>query len=333
MTNAQEAPIPEGDAVGQFRIAAVARQTGIAETTIRMWERRYGVVTPARSAGNGRLYSRADVERLRWLKQAVDAGHAIGTVASLPNSQLRERLQSAPLTVRKAGTAALQVLVAGAALLASLRAAWQDRTDLQLIDTGRATDAEAPESLPAVDVLLFDDPSLSPATVAAVRRLRQDSRAQLAIVVFGFGNRQTLQRLDAEGVIALASPVDPSHLARLCHLALGLDRPKDQGLGRQWIQPPPPRRYDDQFLADSARRVSGMYCECPNHLAELLVKVNAFEAYSLQCEQQAPDDASVHGLLVATAARCRALLEEALTAVMQHEGLDDVEYPKAQTIE
>ena len=39
-----------------FRIGAVARLTGISPDTLRVWERRYQVTEPQRSASGTRLY-------------------------------------------------------------------------------------------------------------------------------------------------------------------------------------------------------------------------------------------------------------------------------------
>lgn len=61
--------------------------------TLRAWERRYGVVEPQRSAGGTRLYSTADVLRLRLLGRATEAGHTISQVANLDVEQLRELLR------------------------------------------------------------------------------------------------------------------------------------------------------------------------------------------------------------------------------------------------
>ncbi|MEX2366794.1 MAG: MerR family transcriptional regulator, partial [Pseudohongiellaceae bacterium] len=76
----------------QFKIGAVARITGIAADTLRMWERRYSVVTPERGQGTSRLYSREDITRLTLIKQLVDRGSAISTVANLSREQLLEQL-------------------------------------------------------------------------------------------------------------------------------------------------------------------------------------------------------------------------------------------------
>ena len=73
----------------QYRIGAIAHETGIATETLRVWERRYQVVVPSRTARGGRLYSDADLTRLRLIKQLVDHGHSISQVARLDDAQLR----------------------------------------------------------------------------------------------------------------------------------------------------------------------------------------------------------------------------------------------------
>jgi DNA-binding transcriptional MerR regulator len=57
-----------------YGIGAVARLLGITPSTIRTWEERYGVVSPQRSPGGRRLYSRDEVDRLRFVKLKVDEG-------------------------------------------------------------------------------------------------------------------------------------------------------------------------------------------------------------------------------------------------------------------
>ncbi len=78
-----------------YSAGAVARMTGVSAHLLRAWERRYGAVTPARTAGGTRRYSDEDVERLRLLRAVVDAGHAIGDVAGLPDAELERRIDLA----------------------------------------------------------------------------------------------------------------------------------------------------------------------------------------------------------------------------------------------
>lgn len=72
----------------KYRIGSVSRLTGLSADVVRVWERRYGAISPLRSDGGSRLYSDADIARLRRLRQAVEMGHAIGQVARLPESEL-----------------------------------------------------------------------------------------------------------------------------------------------------------------------------------------------------------------------------------------------------
>jgi methanogenic corrinoid protein MtbC1 len=90
---------------GRFPIKAVSALTGIGIDTLRAWERRHGAVTPARD-GRGRMYSDADIARLRLLRGAVERGHAIGRLAGLTDEDLR-RLTSAngDIVARPAGPA------------------------------------------------------------------------------------------------------------------------------------------------------------------------------------------------------------------------------------
>ena len=73
----------------KYQIGTVARVTGLSTHTIRVWERRYGVVEPARTPGGSRVYSDADVTKLRLLKRLTDGGHSIGRIAHLSETELR----------------------------------------------------------------------------------------------------------------------------------------------------------------------------------------------------------------------------------------------------
>ncbi|MEX0674698.1 MAG: MerR family transcriptional regulator [Gaiellaceae bacterium] len=65
--------MPHGD-LAIYSIGAVERMLGVPAATIRNWEERYGLVKPERSGGGHRLYSRTQVEQLRFVKERVDGG-------------------------------------------------------------------------------------------------------------------------------------------------------------------------------------------------------------------------------------------------------------------
>ena len=81
------------------------------------------------------------------------------------------------------------------------------------------------------------------------------------------------------------------------------------------------RLYDDATLADFAGLSTTIACECPRHVAELLVQLSHFEVYSAECAQRSPADAVLHAYLQRVAGSARALFEAALERVAIHEGL------------
>lgn len=75
----------------RYRIGMLARLTGVTTHAIRIWERRYGALSPSRTPGGARLYTEADVQRLRAIKSLLDRGYTISAVARLDMAAL-ERL-------------------------------------------------------------------------------------------------------------------------------------------------------------------------------------------------------------------------------------------------
>lgn len=75
-------------ATGSHPIQVVARRTGLSPDVIRAWEKRYAVVAPLRTGTGRRLYSDADIERLRLLARATLTGRTIGQLAALPGEAL-----------------------------------------------------------------------------------------------------------------------------------------------------------------------------------------------------------------------------------------------------
>ncbi|MGA9291606.1 MAG: MerR family transcriptional regulator [Ignavibacteriaceae bacterium] len=74
----------------KYSIKAVAGISGLTEFVIRAWEKRYNAVTPSRTDANRRVYSPADIEKLKLLHQATTKGHSIGNIADLNIDSLKE---------------------------------------------------------------------------------------------------------------------------------------------------------------------------------------------------------------------------------------------------
>ena len=66
-----------------LRIGELSKRAGVTPELLRAWERRYGLLRPARSAGGLRLYSPADVERVALMQQHLAEGMAAAEAAAL----------------------------------------------------------------------------------------------------------------------------------------------------------------------------------------------------------------------------------------------------------
>ena len=66
-----------------LRIGELSKRVGVSPELLRAWERRYGLLRPARSAGGLRLYSPADVERVALMQQHLAEGMAAAEAAAL----------------------------------------------------------------------------------------------------------------------------------------------------------------------------------------------------------------------------------------------------------
>jgi DICT domain-containing protein/predicted DNA-binding transcriptional regulator AlpA len=62
---------------GELRIRDVVERTGIGEATLRAWEQRHGFPVPERLPSGHRRYSERDVEVLRAVARARDAGQPV----------------------------------------------------------------------------------------------------------------------------------------------------------------------------------------------------------------------------------------------------------------
>jgi MerR family transcriptional regulator, light-induced transcriptional regulator len=65
-----------------LRIGELSKRSGVSPELLRAWERRYGLFRPIRSAGGLRLYSPADLERVRAMQQHLAAGMAAAEAAA-----------------------------------------------------------------------------------------------------------------------------------------------------------------------------------------------------------------------------------------------------------
>lgn len=308
-----EDPHTPSDAA-KFRIGAVCRMTGLSQHVLRVWEKRYAVVQPRRASNQRRLYSERDIDKLALLKQLVDRGHAIGSIAQLDRDELVQRLQQARDLARLAPARKSRVLLFGRSL-AALAAACEDSETIDCL--GHFDDTAGAEAPGGADIAIVEWPSLHPDAGVEAARLVNRLGAGRLVLIYDYAPHAALARLNAERIVALRAPLDFATLENLTaqgHTAIDGDVADDSPLA-------PPRRYDDRTLAFLAGHSTTVACECPHHLVQLITSLTRFEAYSAECESRNAADAELHAHLYAITSQARHRMELALGRVIEHEGL------------
>ena len=318
------------------RSGAVARMLHMPVATLRVWERRYGLTQPAQTPGSQRLYSADDVQRLSWLKRLTDLGHAIGSLAPLDLAQLQRvaathaQALAATRPDERADAAATpparawRLAVIGAALGARLqRPALLRRLVQPVVLLGPFDNAAALQAANVdVDAVLLHAPQLQPGFLEAIDEAAPSLAGLPKAVLYGFAAEPLCEALATAGTALLRAPQPDVVLAQwLNSLSSATTAPRPVARSGATSEPIPPRRWDDAALVDFASLSSSVACECPSHVAEVLMQLSHFEAYSAECEQLSTADAELHAYLRRVAATARAHFESALEQVAMHEGL------------
>jgi MerR family transcriptional regulator, light-induced transcriptional regulator len=315
---------------------------GLPVTTLRVWERRYAVVAAPKTATGQRLYSGADVQRLRLLKRLTDCGHAIGSVAGLSAEALDALMavetsasrpaagSAAPPQASDSGKLRVWVLGRGAAqkldgLAACELVAVHDDLDAaeaaSLLPSVRA-------NAPAPDVLLVQLASLLPAEVDRVAALASRLGSPSLVVLYAFGRESLVDTLRSAGATVRRDPISARELGALVVSVSSQKRPgraSDAVVSLQaaalQTAPTQARQFDDASLAYLMNISTNVACECPRHVAEIVMQLTSFERYSQDCLSRSPADAELHAHLTAVAASARTGFERALQRVMTAEGI------------
>jgi DNA-binding transcriptional MerR regulator len=158
-----------------YSIGAVARMLGVEPATLRAWEERYRVVVPARSRGSQRLFSRNQVEQLRFVIRSM----ADGSSAADAHRLLGQRLEQ-PSGVDVTGDVLMLILLAERNRFAAELCEYFLRTEgyevclaSNAADAGRSFVEHRP-SLAVVEVAM-------PGGLELCRRLAQEETPVLAV--------------------------------------------------------------------------------------------------------------------------------------------------------
>jgi DNA-binding transcriptional MerR regulator len=130
-----------------MRSGTVARLAGIPAATLRVWERRYAVVSPPKTGTGQRLYTTEDLQRLRLLRQLTQRGHCIGIIANQSLVQLQALAADQTVAAFEPLLQKLDVVAIGTSAAQRLKgmpgcAIRQDFADLDAAENGVAAAAD-----------------------------------------------------------------------------------------------------------------------------------------------------------------------------------------------
>lgn len=193
----------------------------------------------------------------------------------------------------------------------------------------------APSTSPKVVVADLEKLGADPVT--STERILATTGAELLVVAYTFARRERLAEFNGDRIRVMRAPVSISSL-RLQMLSvlvrgiLGHDAPHGgkPSSSRPSAQPSPmaeaaplpavaPPRFTPAQLGRLQEVTSSIQCECPNHVASILVSLRSFEEYSRTCANRNDADAAIHRMLYERSAEARVVMEAALDRLLQHE--------------
>lgn len=76
--------------MNHFTIKDIENISGIKAHTLRIWEKRYGIITPKRKQSKHRFYDNEDLKHVLRITHLYKSGHRISAIANMPKDDLKE---------------------------------------------------------------------------------------------------------------------------------------------------------------------------------------------------------------------------------------------------
>ncbi len=190
---------------GVYSIGAVARMLGIPQATLRTWEERYSAVRPERSPGGHRLYSREQVEQLRFVAKNVQEGVPPADAHRLLTARLAEGGRLSLIEPR--GEVQLLILLAERDPYSAEFADYFLRTEgYEVVTVLDVDEAEAQLAERSPDVAIVDLLMSGGGGLELCRRLKQRKSSPI-LAISALESRD--EALDGGADAFLQKPLDP----------------------------------------------------------------------------------------------------------------------------
>ncbi len=187
---------------GIYSIGAVVKILGVPAQTLRSWEDRYHQIVPERTAGGHRLYTRDQVDQLRFILEELDRG-----MQPADAHRLLEERQRYPLEPRTSEDQPVTILIAERDPFAADYSEYFLRTEGYAVhvsldfEAARTRLEEDPPSVAVIDLLISGGAGLD------LCRLAQTGGTARVLAVSTLNSRD--QALQAGADAFLLKPLDP----------------------------------------------------------------------------------------------------------------------------
>jgi DNA-binding transcriptional MerR regulator len=192
----------EDDRDGIYSIGAVVKMLGVPAQTLRSWEDRYHQIVPERSAGGQRLYTREQVDQLRFILEELDRG-----MQPADAHRLLEERRRYPIEPRPDGDRPITILIAERDPFAAEYSEYFLRTEGYAVnvaldfEAARAILDEDPPNVAVIDLLISGGAGLD------LCRLAQTGRAARVLAISTLDSRDRALEVGADAF--LLKPLDP----------------------------------------------------------------------------------------------------------------------------
>lgn len=295
-------------------IGTLASETGIHSSTLRVWEARYQAITPVRTAGGARRYSQEDVQRLKWIKALAGMGHKVRLLAPLSLVELKLEFDNA------SSTSGADVPVDDTLRLGSVGdSVWANSffshpslhkwPDVAHVDDLSQLD----KSVEQLDVIVVFTRALQFSLAKSIAEASIRNPDKLFMVVYEFSSAMAINQLRDLSVTCLKYPINLDEFSR--HLISKLGARKKSTDSKNFL-------FSPAKLQSIIASEHNILCECPRHLADLLVSLHGFIDYSNKCADDTPRDAFIHKKLRDIAHSSISQLESGLKLALTSELAD-----------
>ena len=307
----------------EYNIGFVSKTTDLAISTIKTWERRYGIIQEKRNVSGRLYYNDADIEKLKLVKRLKENGASISAVAHLPNTELHKALSKfkiEPINLIRTSInhqlkfhKTYRINSKNIQLSPQFKVVKDYDSVSELLNIKKA-DLQ-------VDLILLAVTQIQENELADIIKLSRQNHDSQTILCYTILRIEYLNALLEEGIFTIRLPLPDNIILQYIEAALAksqLDRIDDLQDMDTCIE----HLFTEEEVQAIARYQPEIKCECPKHITSLITSLSAFEAYSNQCINESPHDTGIHEYLFNQTGTARAILEQALLKLCNYDNID-----------